>query len=488
MLQQNILTPAGSAHTTPLGSPLDPQHQVMIAFNQSSQHNEHRSSFQGGQQQHSMQQQEPHPIIQDMINSAPATAPSHQQQQHQQTGMDQQHTTATNTMPTTQLDAHQMAAVAAAAAAAQMDPMLLGQQQHPAPNAIDQNSQHSQDNVTQQQQHPLHPVMTPQQQQSLVTTTGGLVMAAPSQDQQVNHNNATTTMALIQVNTNHSASSSGHKHPMQQDNDHVRKKMRRNTMSSYPTQQTSSTHVSSSITTTNNAPQHVTATPMTFSVAPNSSSNSTTPSACSDDANIRRLTRIQQKRALGTLQLPPPPSPAELWSKIQSAPGRGQSVERAPLSAKEYESMSREELISRLVELEQEKRSGESMSSSPSMSINGGPACSHDTESTSSSTNKPITLTASREVGTIKEEDENAAEDDNPSSTKDEEDEEDDDEEEAVHQEVVCRWKDCGSKFDKLQQLIDHLGDIHVGSGKVNHDALRKIRYSLWIVLANVLL
>lgn len=40
-------------------------------------------------------------------------------------------------------------------------------------------------------------------------------------------------------------------------------------------------------------------------------------------------------------------------------------------------------------------------------------------------------------------------------------------EEDEQEQIRTCLWTDCGQKFDVLQKLISHITEIHVGGGKV---------------------
>ncbi|KAI7880689.1 hypothetical protein K492DRAFT_162349 [Lichtheimia hyalospora FSU 10163] len=95
---------------------------------------------------------------------------------------------------------------------------------------------------------------------------------------------------------------------------------------------------------------------------------------------------------------------------------------------KEYASMTREELIARLVELEQEKR-------------------------TSSLQSSPVTP-----------EPDTAAQQQQQRSQ-----EADNQHEESSNEEIKCLWKDCGQEFNQVHELSSHLRDAHVGSGKPNY-------------------
>ncbi|KAJ8655326.1 hypothetical protein O0I10_009015 [Lichtheimia ornata] len=96
---------------------------------------------------------------------------------------------------------------------------------------------------------------------------------------------------------------------------------------------------------------------------------------------------------------------------------------------KEYASMTRQELIARLVELEQEKRTS-SLQSSPV-------------------TPEPDTAAQQR--------------------SNDQGRQQETDHEESSNEEIKCLWKDCGQEFNQVHELTSHLRDVHVGSGKPNY-------------------
>ncbi|KAG0180461.1 hypothetical protein DFQ29_000660 [Apophysomyces sp. BC1021] len=222
---------------------------------------------------------------------------------------------------------------------------------------------------------------------------------------------------------------------------------------------------------------------------PGSRESEMTPPMFSDDQNalmMRRLAKGQQKQPL-QIELPPPPTPAELGLEDHEAKVKMESSdcleEGIAVSAAEYESMSKEELIARLVVLEQEKRTG-SQQTSPTeagvaesssrqaeiaqevMAEMRSEASTNADEEEGPST--PSDAQESRGIGSVAPETEEKVEE------VDEGEEEDDDELESEHQEeneepkeqVQCRWRDCGEKFDELKNLISHISEAHVGSGK----------------------
>ncbi|CAO3692546.1 unnamed protein product [Rhizopus stolonifer] len=121
----------------------------------------------------------------------------------------------------------------------------------------------------------------------------------------------------------------------------------------------------------------------------------------------------QQKKSLGMIDIPPPPTLHEL--------GIGW------VHAKDYDGLSRAQLISRLIELETEKKVSEK------------------------------TSPENQEAKAVPEEDK---------STEDEEEEEEMLEEQEKSQKMQCKWRECGLLFDGLQNLIAHINFEHVKSGK----------------------
>ncbi|KAI9283258.1 hypothetical protein BY458DRAFT_495977 [Sporodiniella umbellata] len=129
----------------------------------------------------------------------------------------------------------------------------------------------------------------------------------------------------------------------------------------------------------------------------------------------------QQKKSLGPIDIPPPPTLQEL--------GMGWTNE------KDYDGLSRAQLISRLIELETQKKAcleKKTTSESPSVS--------------------------SQEAKAPTEEDRSAEEE--------EEEEEEESEDHSKSEKMQCKWKDCGLFFDGLQKLIAHINSEHVKSGK----------------------
>jgi hypothetical protein len=120
--------------------------------------------------------------------------------------------------------------------------------------------------------------------------------------------------------------------------------------------------------------------------------------------------------------------------------------------ATHYENMSREELIARLVVLENEKSSRAKA------------------ENNKMEERNPLLIDTKMNNNNKSDEDD----EDSPSTPAESEsrtsvnEEEDDEEEEDETKQLECKWKDCQEKFTKLQKLISHISDDHVGSGKVS--------------------
>ncbi|KAI9021680.1 hypothetical protein CLU79DRAFT_752783 [Phycomyces nitens] len=218
------------------------------------------------------------------------------------------------------------------------------------------------------------------------------------------------------------------------------------------------------------------------------------PSMFADDQKvlmIRRLAKEHPKHALGHISLPPPPTPAELGLKVQ--PKKEQTTESSNTSensaAKEFDSMSREELIARLIELEREKKRTDSTNTnSPDVEILGDNPDARRGSAVNVTPAASIIQVAgsthhdSKSETTMEDEDEEPGtpldsqnKDEEKSEDADELDEDEDEEDAEVDMlegtepeklEFQCLWRDCGETFEELQKLITHINDNHVGSGK----------------------
>ncbi|KAI8379475.1 uncharacterized protein BYT42DRAFT_568940 [Radiomyces spectabilis] len=130
-------------------------------------------------------------------------------------------------------------------------------------------------------------------------------------------------------------------------------------------------------------------------------------------AKFRKYLKAKRHRSLGRLELPPSPSPHD---ERRLAETSSPSV-CSPLSA-ELDMLSNEQLLERVVELEQEKQAALA------------PAMDRKVSSESSI---------------------------NFEETQDDEDEEDKNQ---------CLWEDCMLELNSLDDLIDHVKTAHIGSGK----------------------
>ncbi|ORE00874.1 hypothetical protein BCV72DRAFT_283095 [Rhizopus microsporus var. microsporus] len=146
----------------------------------------------------------------------------------------------------------------------------------------------------------------------------------------------------------------------------------------------------------------------------------------------------QQKKSLGTIKIPPPPTPQEL-GMVQSA---------SAISAKDYEGLTRAQLISRLIKLETEKIQNDN-------SDNKEKDEEEDASPSDNQESKADSATIDEDKSTVDEEEE--------------EEEESVVEEEPKTEKMQCKWRDCGIYLDELQKLITHINTEHVGSGKASY-------------------
>jgi hypothetical protein len=189
-----------------------------------------------------------------------------------------------------------------------------------------------------------------------------------------------------------------------------------------------------------------------------------------------------------------PTSLSQMNIESQSTASLSRNVAQAAhVSVKEFEHMSREQLIARLVQLEQEKRGNSPGSNSahsattpiPSSlqqsttaetlqdSSRSGPA---EAAATDTSTNPdedddgPSTPTDNNaSTDKTKAENESKNDDGEEEDVDEDEDEDADDDAPKEEQKMQCRWTNCGLVCETLESLISHIGEAHVGSGKVSH-------------------
>jgi hypothetical protein len=187
----------------------------------------------------------------------------------------------------------------------------------------------------------------------------------------------------------------------------------------------------------------------------------------------RRVVNEQQKQALGNIALPPPPTPAELGLTSK------QLKQRTPLCAKDYEGMTREQLIARLIVLENERLGIHQQddtrfeSSAKSDDENNSPNTPHDIQSDTKSSGMSSQLDEKASSSVV-------------STGGEDEDENMDDASEPKVQ-LVCKWKGCDEQFNKLQKLITHINDTHVGSGKVIYIERERERVDHRVLYLNII-
>ncbi|KAI8885622.1 hypothetical protein K501DRAFT_245582 [Backusella circina FSU 941] len=166
----------------------------------------------------------------------------------------------------------------------------------------------------------------------------------------------------------------------------------------------------------------------------------------------RRVVNEQQKQALGNIALPPPPTPAELGLTSK------QLKQVTPLCAKDYEGMSREQLVARLILLENERLGIHQQNDTRFES-------SAKSDEEDDSPNIPNDIKSDTKSSGMSAQSEEKSTSSVVSTVGAEEDEDMENGSEPKLQ-LVCKWKGCDQQFNKLQKLITHINDMHVGSGK----------------------
>lgn len=193
---------------------------------------------------------------------------------------------------------------------------------------------------------------------------------------------------------------------------------------------------------------------------PGYSDSPMTPSMFSDDQKVmmlKRLAKEQQRQSLGTLTLPPRPTPAELGLKMEENHSSSSKIEARDASSSPYDNMSREQLIARLVKLENEKRAQENPENAA--------AITEQIEATNVKILEASDEDQKENRDKIKQE--QVPEEEVEQSEKEAEEESKTKSEEPKEEVTRCLWKNCGQSFNALQDLTDHIQEIHVGSGKV---------------------
>ncbi|KAL0094906.1 hypothetical protein F4703DRAFT_1045589 [Phycomyces blakesleeanus] len=143
-------------------------------------------------------------------------------------------------------------------------------------------------------------------------------------------------------------------------------------------------------------------------------------------AKFRKMLKAKRHRSLGRLELPPSPNLSEFEKRLIEC--SSPSI-NSPLSA-ELELLSHEQLLERVMELEQEKRAVDAMKS----------AAEDSNE-------------ASRMMTDI-----------HTADTDDQADQEEEEEEEEEKRQ--CLWADCSLELNNLEALINHVKEEHIRSGK----------------------
>lgn len=150
------------------------------------------------------------------------------------------------------------------------------------------------------------------------------------------------------------------------------------------------------------------------------------------------------------------------------------------VSPREFEGMSREQLIARLMVLEQEKRAGggssvtsrseqgQGTSSEAAIEIKSETSTNVDDDDEGPST-PPDTHRSAADNNAERSSESNSKHEDGGDEDEEDEDEDGDSEQpdQAQSKPMQCLWKDCGQMLENMQKLISHISDNHVGSGKV---------------------
>ena len=148
------------------------------------------------------------------------------------------------------------------------------------------------------------------------------------------------------------------------------------------------------------------------------------------------------------------------------------------VSPKEFEGMSREQLIARLMVLEQEKRAGgvtnqqgAATSSDIAVEIKSETSTNVDDDEEGPST-PPDTQRSAADNNAERSSESNSKHEDGGDEDEEDEDEDGDSEQpdQVQSKPMQCLWKDCGQMLENMQKLISHISDNHVGSGKVCDD------------------
>ncbi|KAG0181496.1 hypothetical protein DFQ29_008165 [Apophysomyces sp. BC1021] len=137
-------------------------------------------------------------------------------------------------------------------------------------------------------------------------------------------------------------------------------------------------------------------------------------------AKFRKLLKSKRHRSLGRLELPPALSPSEMERRLMDV---SSPLISSPLSA-ELEQLSHEQLIERVMELEQEKRVADTLKNTHGSRF------------------------------------------ERTGNTADMDDGEDEDDGEEDEEKFQCLWTHCFLELRNLDELINHVKNEHIGSGK----------------------
>lgn len=149
------------------------------------------------------------------------------------------------------------------------------------------------------------------------------------------------------------------------------------------------------------------------------------------------------------------------------------------VSPREFEGMSREQLIARLMVLEQEKRAGggvtttnrgeQSQVATSEAAVEIKSETSTNVDDDEGPSTPPDTHRSAADNNAERSSESNSKHEDGGEEDEEEEDEDGDSEQpdQVQSKPMQCLWKDCGQMLENMQKLISHISDNHVGSGKV---------------------
>ncbi|OZJ05050.1 hypothetical protein BZG36_02076 [Bifiguratus adelaidae] len=209
---------------------------------------------------------------------------------------------------------------------------------------------------------------------------------------------------------------------------------------------------------------------MPMSAAPHVRHDLTRAGLGHDDSRTASFKKAAKRRqSLGHLNLPPPPSIAELASLVAQRSSTGSSSQAETATLSNLDQLTKQELIEKVMQYEREKQSAMTTANSDSSSkdLKLGQLSTTD-GSGEDEEDAPLTPMDTNEEAKDEDRLDDGAHSPTSStpnspalSSKDADERED--EEDDKH---VCKWKDCQQEFPALESLISHVGEVHIGSGK----------------------